>query len=55
MGPQGPAFGANMFGSRGPKGGVCPMLQGVTDMQAFKTSCFNLMQVGTGFPVGGEG
>jgi len=44
MGPQGPAFGANMFGSRGPKGGVCPMLQGVTDMQAFKTSCFNLMQ-----------
>lgn len=46
MGPQGPGFGANMFGGRGtmPKGGVCPMLQGVTDMQAFKTSCFNLMQ-----------
>ena len=50
MNPQG--LGANMFGGgpggpggRMPKGGVCPMLQGVTDMQAFKTSCMMLMQV----------
>lgn len=45
-GPMGSDFGANMFGGRGglPKGGMCPMLQGVTDMQAFKMSCFNLMQ-----------
>ena len=46
-GGMGANFGANMFGGRGPapKGGVCPMLQGVNDMQAFRTSCFNLMQV----------
>ena len=50
MNPQG--LGANMFGGgpggpggRMPKGGVCPMLQGVSDMQAFKTSCMMLMQV----------
>jgi len=45
-GGMGANFGANMFGGRGPapKGGVCPMLQGVNDMQAFRTSCFNLMQ-----------
>jgi len=49
MNPQG--LGANMFGGgpggpggRMPKGGVCPMLQGVSDMQAFKTSCMMLMQ-----------
>ena len=46
-GPMGSDFGANMFGGRGglPKGGMCPMLQSVTDMQAFKMSCISLMQV----------
>jgi len=46
IGPQSPSLGANIFGSRGPtpQGGVCPMIQGVRDIQAFKTSCFNLMQ-----------
>lgn len=50
MGPQGgvQGLGGNMFGPpNGPpsgRGGICPMLQGVDDMQSFKTSCFTLMQ-----------
>merc|ERR1712136_543786 len=41
----GMGMGANMFGNGPmPRGGVCPMLQGVSDMQAFKTSCMTLMQ-----------
>ena len=46
MGGMGLGAGANMFGNGPmPRGGVCPMLKGVTDMQAFKTSCLTLMQV----------
>jgi len=44
-GNGGMGVNANMFGNGPvPRGGVCPMLQGVTDMQAFKTSCMMLMQ-----------
>ena len=47
-GNGGMGVNANMFGNGPvPRGGVCPMLQGVTDMQAFKTSCMMLMQVCT--------
>jgi len=49
MNAGGPALGAgagaNMFGEGPmPRVGVCPMLRGVNDMQAFKTSCLTLMQ-----------